>query len=1596
MRIDQKSWLLSCMLFLWLNSPGQAFAQGKWHSHTDWELKPSRSGSLAAAEWFAPVSQSTNWLMFTHLGLGGNFDHDEAREIELGIGYRHLYERWIWGGYALVERRDSANGNPFNQLSFGFEALSDVWDARLNGYLPDPESKRLRTLDQVDLTNSFVAVRLGQERALPGFDAEVGRRVATMRDSRLYGGGFYFFDTDNFKGNYGSRLRFESRFYDLGAIGVGSRLTLGAEVSYDSKREFRIAGSLRLRLPLGSARRQGQPRLSSLERRMLDPVVRRLDDVTGQGHGSPIRAFVYNSATGTPADLGVLDADDSGRVHDIVAQARDHSVFFVTGTVRNSEVIALGEGQSFSGHIPDRSISVNFFEPDGGLGQLSFTLEGEPGSIHGEDPAKDVFRVPVNVSAVNVFENLTISGGLDGIGVPDEPGAGDNRAKVAVRNSVIENVTGNAISIGDLSDLEIDGVTIRKTGGDGIFANSENRIRVSNSTITELAMSGLMLGNRNHVTLAHTAIEGTGRECEAGIGTSGSTLCGAGLAAGAGNTIEAANLDIANVAWRGINLGAGNDVTATGAALRHVGREGIAASGGGNALRLTGVTVAEAGLASDQEGIQVTGHGNEVVLTDVTVSGTANDGIRITGSAEQGASPNTLVFTGVRVDNARDDGIQIDVNNHVDMTDIQVLDVGGDGLHFGDGNDIALNGFGIRNATAGVGLRLGDRNTVAIGTSAALARNSIDGTGKACEENGPDALCGAGLAAGADNTIEAANLDITNVAWRGINLGAGNDVTATGAALRHVGHEGIAASGGGNALRLTGVTVAEAGLASDQEGIQVTGHGNEVVLTDVTVSGTANDGIRITGSAEQGASPNTLVFTGVRVDNARDDGIQIDVNNHVDMTDIQVLDVGGDGLHFGDGNDIALNGFGIRNATAGVGLRLGDRNTVAIGSGTALARNTINGTGSGCESTGGSSRCGAGFTAETDNTIEAANLDITNVAWRGINLGAGNDVTATGAALRHVGHEGIAASGGGNALRLTGVTVAEAGLASDQEGIQVTGHGNEVVLTDVTVSGTANDGIRITGSAEQGASPNTLVFTGVRVDNARDDGIQIDVNNDVYMTDTRISDVAGDGTKIGHGNKNVLLDGFEIRRTGGNGLTIGDENNVTIYPGTDIERNLIEDTGRACTSDADSRCGAGLAADSRNEIVMEDLDIVNSAWRAIDLRAGNNVTMTHVDITSAGYEGVAASGGGNALRLTGVTVAEAGLASDQEGIQVTGHGNEVVLTDVTVSGTANDGIRITGSAEQGASPNTLVFTGVRVDNARDDGIQIDVNNNVAMTDIQVIDVGGDGLNFGDANDIAMNGFEIRNAAAVGLRLGNLNTVAIGSGAALARNTINGTGSGCESTGGSSRCGAGFTAETDNTIEAENLDISNVAWRGVNLGADNDLTVTGATLRHVGYEGVAASGGGNALRLAGVTVAEVGLASNQEGIQVTGHSNRIILLDSVISGTTNDAIRVTGSSTAGPGAANILILDNVLISDTFNDGDGIHLDNNNELALKNLTFKNIDGRTILVRQFGNVLTDEGGNSVDILDCSVHADTSGEIRFAPRPDDTERSIAGRCGP
>ena len=1132
MKISRKPLLRLFGLMACLCQPLSAAAQDKWHSLVDLGLKPGNNRSLALGNWFVPLSQTEDWLLFWD--VRGQASGRDALEFGTGLGYRQLYSGWIVGGWGFFDRRKSKNGNAFNQISFGFEALSDAWDVRLNGYAPDPKNERLPELDRMEMDGRYVAVRLGEERALPGLDFELGYRLPIFQETRLYGGGFHFFGTGNFDGVRGPRVRLESRFRDIGLFGAGSDITFGLEVSNDSRRDTEASGFVRLRVALGA--KQELPRLSSLERRMADPVTRNVDNITGIGLSDPVRGFASHPTTGERGDVAVLNAADSNAVHDIVASMPEYTAFIVSGEVRTSETIAAREGQSFIG--AGRPLIVHFFEPDGRVGRLGFTPAGTTGTFVGADPSKDVIRVPANVAAANILEGMTISGGRDGISDPDEPGGGDNEAKVSVRGSIIKDVAGRGIDIGDMSELKLDGVSIRDTGDEGIFAGSENAITMANTTIERSGKEGMKIGNRN--------------------------------------VLDIAGLDISNAARRGMNLGEGNDTTVADSAIRDAGHEGIALSGGGNALAATGMTIDNVGTASNQDGIQVTGGGNAITLTAVTITGTTNDGIRVTG----GGDVNTLRFSGLVVSGVSEggDGIQIDRNadaamsdvrvsgtegdgirfdgadNVAVMTDVRVSDAGGDGIRFDGADNVAVmtdvrvsdaGGDGVAfhaNSTAtllgvevlrsgGSGLRFGDGNNVTIAASAARARSTVDGAA------GTDSGDG-GLAAGVGNVLDIAGLDISNAARRGMNLGEGNDTTVADSAIRDAGHEGIALSGGGNALAATGMTIDNVGTASNQDGIQVTGGGNAITLTAVTITGTTNDGIRVTG----GGDVNTLRFSGLVVSGVSEggDGIQIDRNADAAMSDVRVSGTEGDGIRFDGADNVAVmtdvrvsdaGGDGVAfhaNSTAtllgvevlrsgGSGLRFGDGNNVTIAASAARARSTVDGA-AGTDSGDG------GLAAGVGNVLDIAGLDISNAARRGMNLGEGNDTTVADSAIRDAGHEGIALSGGGNALAATGMTIDNVGTASNQDGIQVTGGGNAITLTAVTITGTTNDGIRVTGDAS--GDVNTLRFSGLVVSGVSEggDGIHIDRNNALTLTDSRFTDIDG-ATIRTTASDNTLADG---------------------------------------------------------------------------------------------------------------------------------------------------------------------------------------------------------------------------------------------------------------------------------------------------------------------------------------------------------------------------------------------------------------------------------------------------------------------------------------
>lgn len=181
-------------------------------------------------EGFIPLFQTpgsnitfldTRLLLDNDGNIGGN--------ILLGHRFYDANLDRIWGGYLGLDNRKTDESD-FYQFGIGFESLGEVWDFRVNGYLPIGDTRQLvneRVLADGGATTVSTrfqghlllleSVRERQvarswEAALGGVDAEVGARIARWEegDLRAYGG-LYFYDAEGTPSTLGWRLRLEAR-----------------------------------------------------------------------------------------------------------------------------------------------------------------------------------------------------------------------------------------------------------------------------------------------------------------------------------------------------------------------------------------------------------------------------------------------------------------------------------------------------------------------------------------------------------------------------------------------------------------------------------------------------------------------------------------------------------------------------------------------------------------------------------------------------------------------------------------------------------------------------------------------------------------------------------------------------------------------------------------------------------------------------------------------------------------------------------------------------------------------------------------------------------------------------------------------------------------------------------------------------------------------------------------------------------------------------------------------------------------------------------------------------------------------------------------
>ncbi|WP_077594718.1 inverse autotransporter beta domain-containing protein [Polaromonas sp. A23] len=492
----------------------------KWGAHVDFEAKPGSKRSLAESDFFLPIKQTERTLFFGN--LRGRFDNQNSREGNLGLGVRHMQEGgWNIGGYGYLDRRKTGNGNFFNQATLGGEALGRDWDFRANAYLPYGQRVRdAGTASTASLSGTTVLVSsvTTQERALRGFDAEVGWRVPLFdvespRQLRLYIGGYRFSDVTTRLS--GPRLRAEFTVADLPQLWRGAQLVVNAEVQDDNIRGRQTFVALRLRVPLGGEKER--PRLNWQEQRMTTPVLRDVDIVAPLVARAPVIETATATANGQPLTILSSSTTTGAALPAAVAAAGANSTVVLTGTYATTATVALQPGQTLAGTSP-----IVVRTPSG----ATATLTGPGAVINGSfNTTTGVVRLDSNSTLSGMTVNSDGGGGSSSIAVR----AFGNGARI-LNNTITASVPGSG------AGASVSGILIFSGPTNVVVSN--NTIGVTSTNAGNIKGINASLGGFGTVTLSGNTITLTGTgNIKQGIEVAGG-VPGGTIATITGNTIS--------------------------------------------------------------------------------------------------------------------------------------------------------------------------------------------------------------------------------------------------------------------------------------------------------------------------------------------------------------------------------------------------------------------------------------------------------------------------------------------------------------------------------------------------------------------------------------------------------------------------------------------------------------------------------------------------------------------------------------------------------------------------------------------------------------------------------------------------------------------------------------------------------------------------------------------------------------------------------------------------------------------------------------------------------------------------------------------------
>ncbi len=211
-----------------------------------------------------PYTLDGDWVPF--LDLRGHIFNDGKMAANAGLGIRYLCGNRAWGLNSYYDYRNTHRYH-YNQVGFGFESLGEIWDCRLNAYLPvgKKESHLYRTHFH-EFKGHSIILSSRKEVAMKGGNAEVGAHALRLKDYQLYAAaGPYYFEREG-KVAWGGEARVVATLFDY--------LRLQVSASYDKVFHGIVQGEAAFTYSFGGKRkinpRSGYDAQSCATRAMLE------------------------------------------------------------------------------------------------------------------------------------------------------------------------------------------------------------------------------------------------------------------------------------------------------------------------------------------------------------------------------------------------------------------------------------------------------------------------------------------------------------------------------------------------------------------------------------------------------------------------------------------------------------------------------------------------------------------------------------------------------------------------------------------------------------------------------------------------------------------------------------------------------------------------------------------------------------------------------------------------------------------------------------------------------------------------------------------------------------------------------------------------------------------------------------------------------------------------------------------------------------------------------------------------------------------------------------------------------------------------------